>query len=311
MGDRGGRSGNRWPRLAVWGPMNTTERSPLAILVLGLTFLLAACASSASSGSPAPSPSTDPGASGSPAATPGGGSGTIDGSGDWRLVSGTNAGVPIAIVPGSDITMTVEGSQISGRSACNQYGGDIIVANGQVQFGPLFMTEMACEEPVMASEAAYHAALAGIRAATRDGDTLTLTGDGVELVFERLAPPPTADIVGTVWVLESLISADAVSSVMGEPALLVLDPNGSFTGSTGCRSFTGRYTIANAEILFTEFAMDQTTCSPELQDQDNHVVSVLGDGFRAEVDGEKLTIAGTGNEGLGYMTKVPEIPPAP
>lgn len=305
-----GGAGNRSPRSVVSAPMKTTDRSHLAILLLlGLTFLLAACAGAASSASPAPSPTADPDPSADPSS--GGGTGMIDGTGDWRLVSGTNAGAPIPLVPGSDITMTVDGSQISGRSACNQYGGDIIVANGQVQFGPLFMTEMACEEPVMASEAAYHAALAGVRAATRDGDTLTLTGDGVELIYERLAPPPTADIVGTVWVLESLITADAVSSVMGEPALLVLDPNGSFTGSTGCRSFTGRYTTVNAEILFTEFAMDQVTCSPELQSQDSHVVSVLGDGFRAEVDGEQLTIAGTGNEGLGYMTKVPEIPQAP
>ncbi len=302
-------TGNRRPLTAVSAPMKTTERSRLAILLLGFALLLTACGGATASGSPAASPTADPNANPSPSS--GGGSGTIDGTGDWRLVSGTNAGAPIPIVPGSDITMTVEGSQISGRSACNQYGGDIIVANGQVQFGPLFMTEMACEEPVMASEAAYHAALAGVRAATRDGDTLTLTGDGVELIYERLAPPPTADIVGTVWVLESLITADAVSSVMGEPALLVLDPNGSFTGSTGCRSFTGRYTIANAEILFTDFAMDQVSCSPELQSQDDHVVSVLGDGFRAEVDGEHMTIAGTGNQGLGYMTRLPEIPQAP
>jgi heat shock protein HslJ len=302
-----GGGGNRAAPVAVSAPMKKTERSRLATLFLGLTLLLAACGGAASSGSPAPGSTADP----NPSSSPGGGSGTIDGTGDWRLVSGTNAGAPIPLVPGSDITMTVDGSQISGRSACNQYGGEIIVANGQVQFGPLFMTEMACEEPVMASEAAYHAALAGVRAATRDGDTLTLSGEGVELIYERLAPPPVADIVGTVWVLESLITADAVSSVMGEPALLVLDPNGSFTGSTGCRSFTGRYTIANAEIMFTEFAMDQTTCSPELASQDSHVTSVLGDGFRAEVDGDRLTIAGTGNEGLGYMTKVPEVPQAP
>ncbi len=301
------RSGNRGPLTAVSAPMKTTQRSHLAILLLGLTFLLAACGAAATSGSPAPSSATDP----DPSPSAGGGSGTIDGTGDWRLVSGTNAGAPIPIVPGSDITMTVDGSQISGRSACNQYGGEIIVANGQVQFGPLFMTEMACEEPVMASEAAYHAALTGVRAATRDGDTLTLSGEGVELIYERLAPPPTADIVGTVWVLESLRTADAVSSVMGEPALLVLDPNGSFTGSTGCRSFTGRYTESNAEILFTEFTMDQVTCSPELVSQDDHVVSVLGDGFRVEVDGEHMTIAGTGNQGLGYMTRVPEVPQAP
>lgn len=298
--------GNRSVTDVVWAPMKTTERLRLAILLLGGSLLLGACGAGSSSATPPPS---SPAPSPSPAASAD--TGMIDGTGDWRLVSGTNAGAPIPIVPGSDITMTVDGSRIAGRSACNQYGADIVVADGEVRFGLASMTAMACEEPVMASEAAYHAALAGVRAASRDGDTLTLTGPGVELIFERLAPPPTAEIVGTVWVLESLLSGDAVTSVMGEPALLVLDPDGSFTGSTGCRSFTGRYTVANAEIVFTDFAMDQVECPPELASQDGHVVSVLGDGFRAEVDGEHLTLAGRSNQGLGYMTRVPEVPPAP
>jgi heat shock protein HslJ len=235
----------------------------------------------------------------------------VDATGDWRLVSGTNAGVDVPIVAGSDITMTVAGSEISGRSACNQYGGQVIVENGQVTFGPLFMTEMACPEPVMASEAAYHAALAEVRAATRDGDRLTLSGDGVELVYERIAPVPAAEIVDTDWILDSLITADAVSSVMGVPAALHLASDGTVTGSTGCRSFSGRYTLANGEVAFTEFAMGQPECTTDLAAQDEHVVAVLGDGFRAEVDGQHLTLTGDGGLGLGYTTVPPEIPPAP
>jgi heat shock protein HslJ len=139
----------------------------------------------------------DTGASPSPSAP-----GAVDADGEWRLVRGTSDGVAIPMVPDVDITMTIDGSQISGRSACNQYGGEIVVADGRVQFGSMFMTEMACDEPIMASEAAYHAALGKVRAASLDGDTLTLSGPGVELVYERLAPPPTAALVGTVWVLE-------------------------------------------------------------------------------------------------------------
>jgi heat shock protein HslJ len=237
---------------------------------------------------------------GGAATPPPSGGGMVDADADWRLVEGTHADEPIPLVAGADITMTVAGTQVSGRSACNLYGGEIVVVDGQLRFGQMMSTDMACDGPVMASEAMYLAAMAEVRAASRDGDRLTLTGPGVELVFERLEPPPTAAMIGTTWVLDSLITADAVSSVMGDPATLVLDADGSFRGSTGCRSFTGRYRELNAEIVFAEFAMDGAECPEDLAAQDGHVVSVLGDGFRAAVDGRRLTLTGAGNQGLGY-----------
>lgn len=229
----------------------------------------------------------------------------VDATGDWRLVSGSDGGVAIPLVDGHDVTMTVAGTQISGRSACNLYGGEMVVVDGEVRFEQTSMTAMACEEPVMAAEAAYLAAMAKVRGAVRTGDRLTLTGPGIELVFERLEPPPTAAIVGTTWLLDALITGDAVASVMGDPATLRLDADGSFTGSTGCRTFSGRYTVANGEILFTDFAMDGTECAADLAAQDGHVVSVLGDGFRASVEDQRLTLTATGNEGLGYVVAAP------
>lgn len=255
-------------------------------LSTAILFILAACSGGA--GSAAPSPASSPSA------------GIVDAVGDWRLVEGSDGGAAIPLVKGSDVTMTVSGSQVSGRSACNLYGGEIIVVDGEVRFGAMFMTEMACDEPIMASEAAFMAAMGKVRAARRDGERLTLTGAGVTLVFEWVEPPPTADIVDTTWVLDSIITGDAVSSVMGDPATLVLAADGALTGTTGCRSFTGRYTEANGEIRFVEFAMDQTDCDPGLAAQDSHVVSVLGDGFRATVEGQRLTLSSTGNIGLGY-----------
>ncbi len=271
--------------------MRTIERSLVVSLLLGLALLAAACSG------PATSPSTAP-------------AGPVDATGSWRLVSGSDGNAALVLVPGADVTLTVAGSQVSGRAACNQYGGEIIVADGQIQFGPMFMTEMACEEPVMSLEAAYLAALARVRAATRDGDRLALVGDGVELVYERLAPPPTAAITDTDWILDSLITGDAVSSVAGDPAHLRLASDGSLTGSTGCRTFTGRYTLANAEILFIDFSVDGTACPPELTAQDGHVVTVLGDGVRVTVDGQRLTLASTGNEGLGYVAAAQPEPAA-
>jgi heat shock protein HslJ len=225
----------------------------------------------------------------------------VDAVGDWQLTRGTVDGIDIPLVAESPVTMTVEGSRVSGRAACNQYGGEMVVADGEVSFGALMQTEMACEEPLMSIESAFLGAMSRVRAAALDGDALTLRGPGVELAFERLEPPPTADIVGTDWLLDTIITGDAVSTIMGDPATLRLEADGTVTGSTGCRTFQGRYTEANAEILFTDFAMDQTECPADLSSQDDHVVTVLGDGFRAAVDGQRLTLTSTGGLGLSYV----------
>jgi heat shock protein HslJ len=140
----------------------------------------------------------------------------IDVSGVWQLTGGTVDGAPFPVVPDAPVTLSVVNSEIGGRSACNHYGGRIVVDGGGSRFEMTSMTEMACEEPVMAAEAIFVAALPRVRDATRDGDRLTLSGPGVELAFDRLLPVPVADLVGTDWVLESLVSGEAVSTVAGD-----------------------------------------------------------------------------------------------
>jgi heat shock protein HslJ len=234
---------------------------------------------------------------------PSGAGGAVDATGAWQMTSGVVDGVGFAIIPEAPITMTVRGDEIQGRAACNHYGGQIVVEDGRPRFSLTSMTEMACAEPVMAAEAAFFAAFARVVNAARDGNRLILAGPGVELTFDRLPPVPVAGLVGTDWVLESLISGEAVSSVVGDPATLRLEADGTFSGSTGCRTFKGRWVEANGGITPTDLAMDGE-CPPELAQQDGHVVGVL-EGFRASIDGDVLTLTGDGGDGLSYRAVRP------
>lgn len=291
--------------------MHTIRPATRAVLLLVIAGLASACSSGTSGASGTPGATGTPGASGTHGASPTGGGGPVDAAGEWRLQRGTNAGTAIPIVPDADITLLVEGSSVSGRSACNQYGGEVVVRDGVVQFGDLYMTEMACAEPIMASEAAYHAALAKVRSAARDGDSLTLSGPGVELVFGAVAPAPTAALVGTPWILDSIISGDAVSSVMGDPAELLLVPDGSLSGTTGCRAFTARYTATERDLVVSDLVLDAVACPADLAAQDAAVTGVLANGGRYVIDGQRLALTATDGNGLGYTTRAPEIPPAP
>lgn len=227
------------------------------------------------------------------------GPGPVDVSGDWQMTSGTMDGGQIPVPEDAQITLTVEGAQIGGRAACNHYGGEIVVQDGRLRFSVTSMTAMACAEPVMAAEAAFNAALPRVVAAARDGDRMTLTGPDVELVFDRLPPVPLAQLVGTDWVLDSIVAGDVVSSVGGDPATLRLEAGGTFKGSTGCRTFSGRWIEATGGITPTDLAMDQTDCPPDLASQDGHVVGVL-EGFRVAIDGQTLTLTGDSGNGLIY-----------
>lgn len=223
----------------------------------------------------------------------------VDATGSWQLTSATVDGAPLTLIAESPVTMTVGASDVSGRSACNWYGGRIVVDAGGTRIEQTSSTAMACEEPVMAVEADFTAALARVRGATRDGDRLSLVGPGVELAFEKLAPPPVAEMVGTDWVLESLLKGEAASNVTGDPAPLRLEADGTFSGGTGCRTFQGRWITADGGIRPTQLAMDQTDCPLPLAEQDQHVVSVI-EGFRATVTGQTLTLIGDGGNGLMY-----------
>ena len=134
------------------------------------------------------------------------------------------------------------------------------------------------------------------------GDSLTLSGEEVELVFTALPPVPTAELTGTVWVLESLIEGSRVSSVNGDRG-----DAGAVHGRVDARVHRlpqparDNTSFSGVEVAMTEMAA-QGECPAELEAQDSHVVAVLGDGFSAVVDGQLLTLTSSGDLGLGYRS---------
>lgn len=264
--------------MRVGGRQGGMHRPGYALIAVAL---LAACGSQSA---PTPSPSGDP----------------FDPQGSWQLRSGSADGIEIPIVADHPITMTIEGSEIGGTSACNSYGGRLTVTGGRLRIGELAMTMMGCEDAVMAAEAAYTAALSAVDSIGRDGQDLVLSGPGVELRFTALAPPPTAEVTDTNWVLDTVFVGDVASSTVGEPATLELRSDGTMTGSTGCRSFTGQWVEQGEQIVATTLAMDGTECPADLAGQDDHVVSVIGDGFVPTVTENLLTLTDPGGVGLVY-----------
>jgi len=225
-------------------------------------------------------------------------------TGSWRLASGTVDGGRIETFATHRITLVLEGERVGGSAACNSYGGPVGIDGDQFEARDLAVTEMACEPPVMAAEAAYLDALGRVDTIRREDGRLVLAGPSIELRFDPLAPVPTSQLLDTPWELDTVIRGDVASSVPGPAATLRIGSDGSLAGETGCRSFRGRYVLRGDEIHVTELAVDGAAtagvCTDEGVEQDRVVLEVLGDGFRAQVEGDRLTLTSAGPDALVY-----------
>jgi len=226
---------------------------------------------------------------------------SVDPSGAWELVAGRIGAGVVPVVADYPITIIVDASRISGTAGCNGYGADLAARGGSIAVGELTLTAVLCDIPgVMEAESAYVGALQRISALGMDGEVLVLSGPDTELRFERLPDAPAAVIANTAWVLESLFTGDVAGPPLGEPATLRLDEDGTFVGSTGCRSFTGTWVADGDQISATSMAMDDADCPAGLTAQDSHIVEVIGDGFVPSIDGGLLTLTDPGSIGLVY-----------
>jgi heat shock protein HslJ len=219
--------------------------------------------------------------------------------GDWELVTGSAGDEVVPLVPGYRITFNSDGSTFGGTAACNSYGGSIDTEARSLSLEEIFVTEMACGPDVMASEQAYLSELRLVNAVSRDGDVLLLSGDATELWFVAVAPVPEESLVGTPWVLESLIDGETATSTMGDAVTLEMREDGTLTAGTGCRTLHGTWIAVGDEIATPELGAEGE-CSAQLERQDGHVIDVLEGGFTVEIDGDRLTLTAAGGQGLVY-----------
>ncbi len=222
--------------------------------------------------------------------------------GDWILTSGTVADVAMALLDENPVTMTIDGDQISGRAACNQYGGTLTTDGTSFTAGGLWSTEMGCEPEVLGLEIQFLEGIQGVTTADRNGDVLTVTGGGATLTFAIVQPDPPAELTDTTWVLDTILPPDAASSTINgaEPATLILAADGTFSGHTGCRPIAGEYALTGSLLQFSSWAAEGD-CTTDFVSQDDSVVSVLDDDLEVTIDGNRLTLTASGGEGLSYQ----------
>lgn len=227
---------------------------------------------------------------------------------EWTLTSGTGPNGDIEVGDGVEITLTIDGDDWGG-TVCNHYGAQSVdTGDGTVTIRDVAHTEMAClDDRLMTAEDAYLDAFIAVTAYEVSADELRLTGDGVELVYAPVPSEPSPDLVGTVWVLDTLFQGagpdGSASSTVGEEATLELREDGRLLASSGCSRRDGSYEVDGTQLVVRFAADPDGDCdSEDVRAQDRHVWDVLDGDPTVEIDGQRLTLV-AGDVGLGYQAR--------
>ena len=248
---------------------------PLLLLAAVVAVLVAAC--SAGTGTPAPTMGGEP-----PAAADTGG---LEG----RTFLATDA-FGRQLVPGSMVRLAFADGQIGASGGCNSMGGPYAIDGDRLVVQQLAMTEMACE-PRLMDQDAWLANLLDGAAIRLDGDTLTLSKDGVALTLvDREVADPDRPLLGTRWVLDGLITGDAVSSVpVGVVAALTF-ANGRVKVEAGCNRGGGAVTVAARTLAFGPIALTKMACEGGAMEVERLVSEVLSGDVRYTIEAGNLTL---------------------
>jgi heat shock protein HslJ len=205
-----------------------------------------------------------------------------------------------AIVAGSTISFTFENGQLGIRAGCNIIGGAYDIKDGVLATGAMMMTEMACEEPLMAQDTFISAFVNGARL-TLDGATLTLAKDGVTLTAtDETVARPDLPIEGTTWVVDGLIVNQAVSSMPVGVTAKVRFAAGRVEVDAGCNKGKGKAEIGDTAITFGTIGITKMACKDSAMAVEAHVLRVLRGDVAYTIDGDSLTLLGVGG---GLMLK--------
>lgn len=300
--------------------MNTKAR----LLLLGLTFTLAACSSGATaSPSPAPitpqpqtpapttPPATQPPAT-QPPVTPAPPDDTLpadpaDVSGRTFIsVSVTEDGEPHPLVEGTVIRLSFDDGSLSASAGCNNMFGGYTIVDGVLVVDAMGMTEMGCDPDLMAQDQSLAAFLGSRPTITLSGNDLTLTSETTTIqLLDREVAEPDQPLVGPLWMLESIITADAVSSVpVGASATIRFNEDGTVEIQPGCNSAGGTYTVDGDTITFANIATTDMACLGARGELEATVMGILSAGpVTYSIDSGSLTIM-AGNQGLQFSAEI-------
>lgn len=220
----------------------------------------------------------------------------------------TVADEPYPLVKGSMLRLSFEDGQIGASAGCNSMSGTAQWTDNTliVDDGSLAMTEMGCDEPLMAQDTWFADFLTASPTLIQDSGTLTMTSGKTAIVLtdEEIAVPD-ASLTDTAWNLDSIVTGDTAASVpAGVSAGVEFTGDGRLLAQLGCNSGRGSYTATEDELSIDPLASTKMACDPPASEVEAAMLSVLQGEVQFTVDGVMLTLTPTSAPGSGPSTLV-------
>ena len=214
----------------------------------------------------------------------------------------TENGQPKPLVSGTRIRLSFgeEGRRIGANAGCNHIGGDARVEDGRLVSGDLAMTAMGCDGGRSEQDAWLVKFLADKPTIRSSGAELVLANSTTEIrLLDRTVADPDRPLIGTRWVVESVIDRDMASSIsQGAVAFLLMHADGTFTGNTGCNHMGGSAVIAAPTIRFAGVFTTKMACEEGRMRLEQAVLGVLQDTVNYEIEADVLRLRHASGKGL-------------
>lgn len=215
----------------------------------------------------------------------------------------TDDGKPRELVEGTRIALEFgDDGRLSAHAGCNHLFTDVSIDADVLETGLVGGTEMGCDQARHEQDSWLAAFLESSPAWTLDGDRLTLTSGGTEIVLlDRRVADPDRALEGTRWVVDTIVTGDAASSMWAGTegsAWLVIEA-GRFTASSGCRDIDGVVDVSGDRLRFAEVVQTDPVCPPELVDVDDVMLTVLAGDVAYDIEAARLRLDHPDGVGLG------------
>jgi len=232
----------------------------------------------------------------------------LNGTG-WSLTDYVSGGKSIQTLDGTTVTMVFsQEGRITGSAGCNHYFASYDLKGTRITIGQAGSTMMYCMGAgVMEQESAYLALLSQAASVSSVNDRLTFAdAQGMTILsFARIVPPAPEPLVGTIWTLDSLYTADAVSSVIsGSTITAVFGEDGRVSGSAGCNNYFGSYTVTGSSLSTSSIGSTKMYCQGTgIMQQENTYLASLGRTAGFTISGNRLSLADANGTTLLSFTK--------
>ena len=255
--------------------MKTSVFQKIAVIVLTVSVLIAACSPSGGQMNPI----------------------NLDSlfSGTWHLVAYGNAEGISIIKPGLRTFISFEeDGNLFGNAGCNNFFGTFEAKqDGSFSVGEAVGSTMMFCEPFMDEETAFLTALQSAeRLEYNEVEQLVIRFNAsTDADFMLLVNQADVPLVGTDWVLDSLVSPDGESDIPPASApVLSFSEDGSLAGSGGCNRLMSGFTIEGNAISINEFASSMMYCDG-LMDLEDRFTASLEQVSRYEITGDRLVLS--------------------